>query len=94
MSRSFKRHQSAHLNDRSWALEASLAAPRPQSFSTPLARDLFAFGAENAIEQASQFQARPLLSREEAERRRRASLADELRTEGRVHVNIRPQSHE
>lgn len=53
-------------------------------FSTPLARDLFAILGEAGLAEADQFKARPLLSREEADRNLRAAMADELRTEGRT----------
>ena len=59
-------------------------------FSSPLARDLFAMGVE-----FMQDMARPVpMSREEADRNRRAAEADEIFTEGHVHRNTRIQRHE
>lgn len=60
-------------------------------FSTPLARDLFALVADAGLAEADQFKDRPRLSREEADRRLRAAMADELRTEGRT-LRTKPDS--
>jgi len=58
-------------------------------FSSPLARDLFAMGAEFMRDMAS-----PPMSEADAGRSRRAAEADEIFTEGHVHRNTRIQRHE
>lgn len=58
------------------ARQRGLAAQR---FSTPLSRDLFAIVGDAGLALA-----------EEVRRNRSSAEVDELKTEGRVHVNTRP----
>lgn len=57
-------------------------------FGSPFAADLFDLGTAAARDVAAAVEQ---LSDAEVTRRRAAAESDELRTEGRVHVNVRPE---
>lgn len=75
--------------DRAFGIHESRMSDRAR-FGSPLSADLFGLGADALREQAK-FAPPPISENDPV---RLAAIADEVRSEGRAHVNTRAQRHE